>query len=124
MKKVLKFAEMILLILVIGIFVLAKCLGRLPSAPKDYQKTMQTGGDIEARYMASGSHSVSVYEQAALQSFGKYIICYPDDLTTAKNTYPVIALVNGTGVPVSKYMAIAEHFATWGGCCDWHGERI
>lgn len=128
MKKVLKIAGIIILILAIGIFVLVKCLGSLPSAPKDYQKTVQTGGKIEAKYMANGSHGVSTYEQTTLQGFGKYIICYPDNLTNEENSYPVIVLSNGTGVPMSKYMAVAEHFASWGFLVigteeeyDWNG---
>lgn len=128
MKKVLKIAGIIILILIIVIFVLVKYLGILPSAPTDYQKTVQTGGEIEAKYMASGSHSVSTYEQTSLQGFGKYTICYPDDLTNMENTCPVIVLSNGTGVPMSKYMAVAEHFASWGFIVigteeeyDWNG---
>ncbi len=63
-----------------------------------------------------------------MQGFGKYTICYPDDLANNTNTYPVIVLSNGTGVPMSKYMAIAEHFASWGFIVigteeeyDWNG---
>lgn len=128
MKKVLKIIGIIFIVLLAGIIALLFYLSKQPSAPTDYQKTVATGGDIEAKYMASGSHSVSTYEQTTLQGFGKYIICYPDDLTNEKNAYPVIVLSNGTGVPMSKYMAVAEHFASWGFIVigteeqyDWNG---
>lgn len=128
MKKVLRIAGVIILIFVIGIFFLVKYIGSLPSAPKDYQKTVKTGGEIEATYMANGEHEVSTYEQTVLQGFGKYTICYPNDLTSGNNTYPVIVMSNGTGVPMSKYMAVARHFASWGFLVigteeeyDWNG---
>ncbi len=128
MKKVLKITGIIILILAIGVFLLVKCLGSLPSAPKDYQKTAETGGDIEAKYMANGKYEVKSYEEAALQGFGKYLIYYPSDLDSSDRTYPVIVLSNGTGVPMSKYTAVAEHFASWGFLVigteeeyDWNG---
>lgn len=128
MKKVLKIIGIIILILVIGVFLLVKYLGNLPSAPKDYQKNVATGGDIASKYMASGNYEVSIYETAALHSFEKYSIYYPSALKESKNIYPVIVLSNGTGVPMSKYTAVAKHFASWGFIVigteeeyDWNG---
>lgn len=128
MKKVLKITGIIILILAMGVFLLVKYLGSLSSVPKDYQKTVRTGGEIEAKYMANGNYEVSTYEQTTLQGFGKYIICYPGNLTNGKNAYPVVVLSNGTGIPMSKYMAVAEHFASWGFIVigteeeyDWNG---
>lgn len=128
MKKVLKIAGIVILILVIGIFVLVKYLGSLPSAPTDYQKTVQTGGEIEAKYIANGTYEVSIYEEAVLQGFGKYILYYPNKLAEKSDTYPVIVLCNGSGTPVSKYPTVAEHFASWGFIVigteeqyDWNG---
>lgn len=126
MKRALKISGIVILLLIAGLLLLVRYISQMPSAPADYQKTVQTGGGIEAKYMASGSHSVSAYEQSALQGFGKYTICYPDDLT--EDACPVIVLVNGTGVPMSKYMTVAEHFASWGFLVigteeeyDWNG---
>lgn len=128
MKNVLKIAGMIILILVIGVFALVKCLGNLPSAPGDYQKRVQTGGKLEAKYMASGIYDTSTYEESVLQGFGKYILHYPDELTGKSGTYPVIVLCNGSGTPLSKYPAVAQHFASWGFIVigteeqyDWNG---
>lgn len=128
MKKVMKIAGIVVLILVIGVFLLIKYLGSMPAASKGYQKTVETGGDIEKKYMASGEFKVSSYEESALQGFGKYLIYYPSNLNESNHTYPVIVLSNGTGVPMSKYTAVAEHFASWGFLVigteeeyDWNG---
>ncbi len=128
MKKALKIVGIIILILVIGIFVLVKCIGNLPSAPTDYQKTVQTGGEIEAKYMVSGAYEVSAYEETVLQGFERYILYYPDELAESCDTYPVIVLCNGSGTPLSKYPTVAEHFASWGFIVigteeqyDWNG---
>ena len=128
MKKVLKIAGIILLILIIGIGAILVYLGKRPAAPNDYQKKVKTGGSIEAEYMADGQYGVAVYEEPVLQGFGKYIIYYPDELETASERYPVIVMCNGSGTPLSKYPAVARHFASWGFIVigteeeyDWNG---
>lgn len=68
MKKILKIAGIVALILVIGVFLLVKYFGSMPSAPKYYQKTVETGGDIEAKYMTSGEFEVASYEVSNLLS--------------------------------------------------------
>ena len=54
-----------------------------PAAPKDYQKSVETGSAIEAKYMSNGGYEVSIYEETALQVFKKYVIYYPSELETA-----------------------------------------
>lgn len=114
MKKVLKIAGLILsAIIVIGLGVL-KILGSRPAAPADYQKTVQTGGDIEKKYMADGPCKVSTHEDSVLQEFGKFIVYYPSEMETSNKKYPVIVMCNGSGTPLSKYPAVAKHMASWG----------
>lgn len=114
MKKMLKVIGIILLaIVVIGIIIL-KILASRPAAPKDYQNKVQTGGDIEKKYMANGSHEVSTLENAVLQEFGKFIVYYPKELETENKKYPVIVLCNGSGTTMSKYSSVAKHLASWG----------
>lgn len=80
MKKMLKIIGIVLLaILVIG-FIALKIAGSRPAAPTDYQQTVQTGGEIEARYMANGSYEVSMREDTVLQEFGKFVVYYPSAL--------------------------------------------
>lgn len=128
MKKALKIVGMVLLVLAILIVALVKYLGSRPSAPTNYQQTVATGGELEQKYMANGGYAVASYEEAALQGFGKYLICYPETLSDGDQAYPVIVLCNGTGVPMSRYTAVANHFASWGFVVigteeeyDWNG---
>ena len=114
MRKALKIIGIIVLILIVGISILLKFLGSRPVVPANYTQDTETGGPIEAKYMATGSHEVSTYEEPVLQSFSKYTIDYPTELETTDEKYPVIVVCNGSGTPISKYLSIPEHFASWG----------
>lgn len=103
----------LLVIIVIGAIAL-KILGNRPAAPKDYQQTTETGGAIEAKYIANGPYQVSTREDATLLDFGKFIVYYPSELETSGRQYPVIVICNGSGTPLSKYSTVAEHYASWG----------
>ena len=114
MKKVLKgiLIVMIAIILIIALFL--TWLFTRPSVPTNYTKTVATGGNIEAKYLAMGEHKVKYLEQAADDPIKKYEIYYPQDLESDNGQYPVVIFVNGTGVPGSKYKALFKHLASWG----------
>ena len=114
MRKALKIIGIIVLVLIVGISILLKFLGSRPVVPANYTQDTETGGPIEAKYMATGSHEVSTYEEPVLQSFSKYTIDYPTELETTDEKYPVIVVCNGSGTPISKYLSVPEHFASWG----------
>lgn len=114
MKNVLKIAGILLLIGIAVIIVLLKYAAGRPAAPTDYQRNVETGGEIEAAYLAAGSFEVSVYEEPVLQVFKKYVIYYPAELETSEKQYPVIVICNGSGTPISKYPAVPKHYASWG----------
>lgn len=114
MKNVLKIAGILLLIGIAVIIVLLKYAASRPAAPTDYQRKVETGGEIEAAYLASGSFEVSVYEEPVLQVFKKYVIYYPVELETSEKQYPVIVICNGSGTPISKYPTVPKHYASWG----------
>lgn len=114
MKKVLKMIGAVLLIVIISVIGLLVYVGNRPAAPTDYQQSVGTGGEIEAKYMSNGEFEVSVYEEQALQVFKKYVIYYPAELETSDKQYPVIVICNGSGTPISKYPAVPEHYASWG----------
>lgn len=114
MKKVLKIIGLTLLAIIIIGFIILKILGSRPAAPTDYQQTVQTGGDIEKKYMENGPYEVSTHEDGVLQQFGKFIVYYPAELEADNEKYPVIVLCNGSGTPLSKYPAVAKHMASWG----------
>ena len=114
MKKVLKTIGIVLLAVIVIGFIALKIAGSRPAAPTGYQQTVQTGGKIEAKYLANGSYEVSMREDAVLQEFGKFVTYYPSILETSSEKYPVLVLCNGSGTPVSKYPAVAKHYASWG----------
>ena len=114
LKKVLKIVGIVLSAVIIGTIALLKYLGSRPAAPTAYQQSVETGGGIEAKYMADGSFAVSVYEEPVLQVFRKYVIYYPSELETLDKQYPVIVICNGSGTPISKYPAVPKHYASWG----------
>lgn len=70
-------------------------------APNDYQQTVNTGGELEKKYMNNGEWSVLSYEEKALQGFEKFLIYFPDKMINDNCTYPVIILSNGTGASMS-----------------------
>lgn len=114
MKKVLKVLGIVLIVVIIAVFAVLKYLGNRPAVPIDYQTKTETGGEIEAKYMANGSYEVSVKEEGTLLDFGKFWIYYPSELTETNKKYPVIVICNGSGTPLSKYPTVAQHYASWG----------
>lgn len=114
MKKILKISVIIILCIVVFIVILLVCLSKMSALKKDYIKKIETGGDIEAKYLKDGTYEVSYYEEAAAQVFEKYEIFYPKELETEAKVYPVIVVCNGTGWKASKSKPIYEHYASWG----------
>ena len=114
MKKALKIIGIIILVIVVliagGLFLLSKA----PAAPKDYTKTVKTGGDIEGQYMQKGPLEVRHFTADADDVLKKHLVYYPVELESSDRKYPVIFSLNGTGVTGSKYTAVLEHFASWG----------
>lgn len=114
MKKVLKVIGIVLLIIAALVAVLLIWLSKKPAVDADYTNKVQTGGPIEEKYLAMGSHEVSYLEQAGMQDFKKYEIYYPSDITTGTEKYPVVIYSNGTGIKGTKYPAVLKHLASWG----------
>ena len=113
MKKVLLVVGVVLLILAAAVLALLIFLSKMPAVPENYTETVQTGGELEAKYLAMGPHAVGYYESGSLNSFEKYEIYYPQDLVRS-DPLPVVVFVNGTGVKGSKYPALQRHMASWG----------
>lgn len=112
--KILKVVGIILLVLIALIVVLLICLSMKPFVPNNYTKTVDTGGEIEAKYLAMGAHEVKYAEAEAPGDWKKFEAFYPADLETGEDTYPVVVFANGTGVFASKYKALFKHLASWG----------
>lgn len=114
MKKIFKIAGIIALCIVVFIVILLVCLSKASELKKDYIEKIETGGDIEAKYLKYGTYEVSCYEEAAAQAFEKYEIFYPKELETEAKVYPVIVVCNGTGWKASNSKPIYGRYASWG----------
>lgn len=112
--KILKIVGIVLLVLIALIVVLLICLAMKPFVPNNYTKTVEAGGELEAKYLAMGAHEVKYTEAEAPGDWKKFEAFYPADLEAGEGTYPVVVFANGTGVFASKYKALFKHLASWG----------
>lgn len=113
MKKVLKIVGVIILIAAIAVIAVMIWLSKKPAVPENYTETVKTGGDVEAKYLAMGSHEVEHLESATVSSLEKFEVYYPKDIEKMGKV-PVVIFLNGTGTPATKYPALQEHLASWG----------
>jgi hypothetical protein len=114
MKKVLKSIGIIILVIV-GLVAFIFIKGALtPAVPRGYTEKVKTGGDIEQTYLKNGSFETAYFEQKVSEDFEKYEVWYPKEISNSDRTYPVIVVLNGTGVKASKYKEQFRHFASWG----------
>lgn len=115
MKKVLKIIGIILVIvilLIVGGFIY---LSGKPAVPDNYWNKIKSGGKIEARYNSLGLYTVQTKKYDAPQDERDkddnfYQVWYPSE----EGTYPLVVMVNGTGVPCNKYEAVFQHIASYG----------
>lgn len=111
---VLKWIGIIFLILIVLLVLFLYWLSKRPFVPANYTGQVQTGGKLEAKYLAAGDFSVKCVKAPAPEDWSSYITYYPTEMETTAATYPVVVMVNGTGVYASKYPALFEHLASWG----------
>ena len=112
--KILKVVGIILLVLIVLIVALLFWLSTRPFVPNNYIQTVDTGGEIEAKYLSMGVHEVKYTEADAPEEWKKFEAYYPSELEQSERTYPVVVFANGTGVYASKYKALFKHLASWG----------
>lgn len=116
MKKVLKVIKIILIFfLVVTIFLVIGLIymSKQPAVPKHYYEKQTTGGPIEEKYAKLGKYKVTAKEYDAGKENKKqrhFKVWYPVD----EGKYPLVVMVNGTGIPYQKYAEIFEHLASWG----------
>lgn len=114
MGKLLKIVGIIILIPILLVIALLVIISFIPMAPNNYTKEIETGGDIEAKYLAMGNYKVKSIKKDGLELTKKYCIYYPDELKNSNKKYPVVIVLNGTGVLPKKYKALFKHLASWG----------
>ena len=114
MKIVLKIIGIIVLVLAFGLVGLYLYADNKPDIHKGYQESIETGGDIEAKYLHNGEYQTRKKTVKAEDPIQKYTIYYPAELETENRTYPMILVVNGTGGKATKYEPEFELYASWG----------
>lgn len=112
--KALKIAAVVVLALIALVVVLVAFLALRPATPRNYTKTVKTGGEIEAKYLKAGNMKVKYAEESAPDPLKKFEIYYPAELPDSGGQYPLVLFLNGSGVPGSKYKALFRHLASWG----------
>lgn len=112
--KILIFGVLIVAVVFVGIIVVGL---RKPAAPKDYWKTIenQTTGMIEKEYNHLGDYEVKKRQYPAPsderdKTENHFAIWSPKE----EGEYPLIIMVNGTGVPDDKYEEVFRHLASYG----------
>ena len=112
--KTLKIAAVAVLALIALVVVLVLFLALRPATPNRYTETVETGGEIEKKYLRTGNAKVKYAEESAPDPLKKFEIYYPAELSDSGGKYPLVLFLNGTGIPGSKYKALFRHLASWG----------
>lgn len=85
------------------------------SVAPDYYLNIKSDYAIEQHYMNKGEYDVSYIEYDTDDKVVvKYEIWYPTELESANKKYPMVVMMNGSGVLASLYKAIFDHLASWG----------
>ncbi len=84
--------------------------------PNSYTKTVETGGTIEAKYLAMGPYAVKQGKAEAPEDWKEYrgLLSRLKLEGSGEEQWPAVVFVNGTGVYASKYPALFRHLASWG----------
>jgi len=114
MKKVLKILLILVLAVVVLVIGLLFLLAKVPAVPKNYTKEVETGGQIEAKYLAMGSYEVKNLQAEGSELTKNYYVYYPAQLEEGAESWPAVVVLNGTGVLPEKYPALFRHLASWG----------
>lgn len=115
MVKVLKIGGVVLLVIIVGIIILLVVASKMQSAPKEYWNDTKSESSIEKKYNNLGAYEVQKKEYDAPKddrdkNDNHYVVWSP----VKNGKYPLVVMVNGTGVPCNKYEEVFKHFASWG----------
>ena len=109
----------IILLPIALIVILLIYISKQNAVPKDYWNEQIIGGEIEEKYSKLGTYTVLSKEYDApekeitekgSETQRHFKVWYPEQ----EGTYPLVVMVNGTGVPYQKYEQLFEHLASWG----------
>ena len=111
---ILKVLGIVVLALIVLIAALLFWLSKRPFVPNNYTETVETGGALEAKYLAMGPYEVRQTTAEAPEDWKQFVAYYPAELADSGEQWPAVVFVNGTGVYASKYPALFRHLASWG----------
>lgn len=115
MMKLFKVFAIILLIVIIIWISLFFIFTRKQNAPKNYWENISTDCMIEKEYNHLGNYEVDKKTYDAPKdekdsNSNHFVVWHPKKA----GKYPLVVMVNGSGIPCNKYEAVFEHFASWG----------
>ena len=115
--RILKTIGIIFLAVLILVIIAVILLSLKPAVPGKYWDHIasNTSGEIEKKYNAMGEYDVTkdVYtapDDERDKGDNHYVVWHPVN----EGKYPLVIMVNGTGVPCDKYEDVFRHFASWG----------
>ena len=79
-----------------------------------YNREVETGGALEAKFLAGGELETKKFTAKAENPMKKYTVYYPAELDSSEKAYPMILVMNGTGGKATKYEAQFDLYASWG----------
>ena len=112
--KILKWILIVILVLALILVVIYFYADNKKILFKGFAEKIETGGELEKKYIQNGKYEISVKKVKADKPIKKYTIYYPTEMETKNKKYPMVLLVNGTGGKASKYEPLLEQLATWG----------
>ena len=115
MRKMLKIIGIVILIPIVLIVLFLILATFADMVPKKYTEEVKTGGSIEAKYLNYGKYEVKDIKLDGSEEVTKnFYIYYPEELEKNNRQYPVVVMMNGTGVLPKKYTTLFKHLASWG----------
>ena len=114
MKNIIKIIAIILLILILLVGGLLLFISTIPSVPTHYTRTIKIGGLIEAKYLQFGPYHITNQKEKGTELTKYFHIYYPQEIEKTQKQYPVVIILNGTGILPKKYPALFQHLASWG----------
>lgn len=122
MKKLLKVVGIIvgIIVLMSALFIAYNLINthktlNNPRLPDNYYEMIQTGGELEAKYVNKGSYAVEgTCVKNENESIKNIYIYYPAELKESGKKYPLVMIVNGSQTPAKTYLPYFERLASWG----------
>ena len=112
--KVVKWLVIVIAALALVMFALYLYADNKPLIGKNFRDSVATGGELEKKYLADGTHKTKKATAQAESPIEKYTIYYPEELESKNKTYPMVLVVNQTGGKATKIEPMLEQLATWG----------